>query len=45
MYLCELVPRLYGLYRQVLVRMNELDRQKNRIDCVDKLYGWTRVNE
>ena len=45
MDLCELMPKFYGLTRRVLVRINELDRQKKGINCMDKLYGWTRVNK
>ena len=27
------------------MKINELDQQKNGIDCMDELYGLTRVNE
>ena len=45
MYLCGLVPILYGISLRFLVVINESDRQKNGIDCMDELFGCTCVNE
>ena len=44
MDLCKLVPRLYVLSQRALFRMNESDRQQNRINCMDELYGCNSVN-
>ena len=44
MDLCKLVPRLYVLSQRALFRMNESDRQQNRINCMHELYGCNSVN-